>query len=147
VGYTYDADGRVTQETLNGTDMADPTYNATSGQLTSVAYPGNSATTALTPSYGSTGALDQEVWAFASGQTGISDADTLSQSGRVLQDSIQDGTSATYASSYTYDAAGRLTSATVPQERPDLQLRVVWWVWGEHRGRGGWGPDRVLRFH
>lgn len=52
-------------------------------------------------------------WNFASGQTSISDTHVLSQSGRIVQDSVADGAAA-YTSTYGYDAVGRLTSATVP---------------------------------
>jgi YD repeat-containing protein len=56
-----------------------------------------------------------EGWSFASGQATVSDSTILSQSGRVLQDSITDsGVTQPYKSTYTYDAAGRLTGATVP---------------------------------
>jgi RHS repeat-associated protein len=59
-----------------------------------------------------TGALTGEAWSFASG-AGLSDADVLSQSGRILQNTITDGTTP-YTSTYSYDAAGRLTGAVVP---------------------------------
>jgi RHS repeat-associated protein len=117
VGYSYDADGRLTKETLqtgSGSvlDMADPVYAG--AVLTSVSYPANSATTTLAPTYSASGAVTADVWAFASGQTGISDAETLSQASRVMGDTITDG-STTYPSSYTYDASGRLTAATVSE--------------------------------
>jgi RHS repeat-associated protein len=123
LGYSYDVDGRETQETVASTDVngnwspavdeADLTY--TGDRLASIAYPGNSATTALTPTYGPTGAVVEDAWTFASGQNGVTDTNTLSQSGRVMQDQIRDaGATLPYTSSYTYDAAGRLTGATVP---------------------------------
>jgi RHS repeat-associated protein len=59
-----------------------------------------------------TGALTGNAWSFVSG-SGLTDADVLSQSGRILQDTITDGTTP-YTSTYSYDAAGRLTDATVP---------------------------------
>jgi RHS repeat-associated protein len=93
-------------------DMADPSY--TGAELTSVAYPGNSAATTLTPTYGPTGAVVEDAWAFASGQNGVTDTDTLSQSGRVLQDQLANAGVNLTPSVYTYDAAGRLTNATVP---------------------------------
>jgi RHS repeat-associated protein len=117
VGYTYDADGRVTQETLktgSGTavDMADPVY--TGAVLTSISYPANSATTKLTPAYAPTGAVTADAWSFATGQAGLTDTETLSQAGRVLTDAQTSGSTTYPTSSYTYDAAGRLTAATVP---------------------------------
>jgi RHS repeat-associated protein len=117
--YTYDDDGNLTDETLldwnSGNpypvDMADLTY--TSDRLTGITYPGNSATTALTIGYGATGALTSDAWTFGAGQTGVTDTDVLSQAGRVLQDTLSDG-STNHVSSYTYDGAGRLIAATVP---------------------------------
>jgi RHS repeat-associated protein len=117
VGYSYDADGRVTQETLqtgsgSAVDIADVTY--TGAVVTSVAYPANSATTSMTPTYALNGAVTSNAWAFASGQAGLTDTQTLSQAGRVLAD-VQSTGSTTYpTSSYTFDAAGRLTAATIP---------------------------------
>src|SRR6185312_14609665 len=46
------------------------------------------------------------------GTTTISDTSTLSQSGRVSSDSVASGSN-TLSSSYSYDAAGRLTGATI----------------------------------
>jgi RHS repeat-associated protein len=59
-----------------------------------------------------TGALTGNGWSFVSG-SGLTDADVLSQAGRVLQDTITDGTIA-YPSTYTYDGVGRLVGAVVP---------------------------------
>jgi RHS repeat-associated protein len=117
VGYSYDADGRVAQETLAtdsgaAVDMADPVY--TGAVLTSVAYPANSATTTLTPTYSTNGALTKDAWTFASGQANLTDTETLSQAGRVLTDAQTTGTTTYPTSSYTYDTAGRLSAATVP---------------------------------
>jgi RHS repeat-associated protein len=116
VGYSYDSDRRVTQETLatgsgSPVDMADPVY--TGAVLTSIRYPANSATTALTPTYSVSGALTADSWAFASGQDTLTDTETLSETGRVLTD-VQTTGSTTYPTSlYTYDTAGRLTAATI----------------------------------
>jgi len=62
--------------------------------------------------YAPTGAVTGEAWTFASGP-GLTDATVLSQAGRVMQDTLTDGTTP-FISSYSYDAAGRLTAATVP---------------------------------
>jgi len=112
LAYTYDNDGRLQHETLNSTDMADPSYTGT--RLTSIAYPANSATTALTVGYGTTGAVTGNAWSFKAGQSGITDTNVLSQSGRILQDTLTDGTTP-YTSTYSYDTDGRLVAATVPQ--------------------------------
>jgi RHS repeat-associated protein len=116
LAYSYNVDGQQTQETLNGSVLANSSY--TTGRLTGVTYPtgtGNAGNgTALSSiTYGPTGAVTGDAWTFASGQPALSDADVLSQSGRILQDTITSG-STNYQSTYTYDAAGRLTAATVP---------------------------------
>ncbi|HEX4400221.1 MAG TPA: hypothetical protein VHZ98_02720, partial [Galbitalea sp.] len=115
--YTYDVDGDLLTETLNGTLLATANYDSlgrldnTTGPTTpAVAYGNGTALSSLT--YDPTGALTGEAWSFASG-AGVSDAQVLSQSGRVLQDTITDGATP-YTSTYTYDAADRLTGATVP---------------------------------
>lgn len=114
-GYLYNADGQVTTVTEDGKTIASSTYAA--GVLTAVTYPsgtGNAGNgTSGTFSYGPTGAQTAVSWAFASGQTGISDTHALSQSGRIVQDTVTDGADS-YVSTYGYDAAGRLTTASVP---------------------------------
>jgi RHS repeat-associated protein len=117
VGYSYDADGRITQETLttgsgSPVDMADPVY--TGAVLTSVSCPANSANTTLTPTYALNGAITADAWTFASGQAGLTDTETLSQAGRVLTDVQATGATIYPMSSYTYDTVGRLVAATVP---------------------------------
>ncbi|WP_370057358.1 PA14 domain-containing protein [Leifsonia sp. EB41] len=113
--YAYNADGQATTVTEDGNTIAQSTY--TNGILTAVAYPagaGNAGNgTSGTFTYGPTGAETAVAWAFAAGQTGISDTHALSQSGRIVQDTITDGTT-NYVSTYGYDTAGRLTTASVP---------------------------------
>jgi len=118
LAYTYDNDGSLTQETLNGNVIAVPSYNSTE-QLSGVSYPsgtGNAGNgTALSSvTYGATGAVTGEGWSFASGQPTLTDATIQSQAGRVLQDTLTSGTT-NYTSTYSYDADGRLTAATIPQ--------------------------------
>jgi RHS repeat-associated protein len=116
--YTYKVDGQLATEKLNGTLLATANYDAfgrlanTSSPTTPAVAYGN-GTSLSTVSYASTGAVTGDGWSFATGQASVSDATVLSQSGRVLQDTITDG-STPYTSAYTYDAAGRLTNATVP---------------------------------
>lgn len=113
--YTYNADGQVTVVSEDGNTIAQSTY--TNGILTAIAYPsgagsaGNGTSGALT--YGPTGAQTGVAWTFAAGQNGISDTHALSQSGRIVQDTITDGAT-NYVSTYGYDTAGRLTTANVP---------------------------------
>jgi RHS repeat-associated protein len=119
LAYTYKVDGQLATEKLNGTLIATANYDIT-GRLANngtttpaVAYGNGTALSALT--YGATGAVTGEGWSFATGQAAVSDADILSQSGRVLQDTLTDAAAAApHTSTYTYDAAGRLTGATVP---------------------------------
>ena len=134
VGYSYDADGRVTQERLQTgsgavVDMADALY--TGAVLTSLRYPANSANTTLTPTYALNGAVTADAWSFASGQPGLTDTQTLSQAGRVLTDVQATGSTTYPSSSYTYDTVGRLIAATVP----DNTLAYA------YAQSGGCGPD------
>ncbi|MCI0155810.1 hypothetical protein KNO15_03775 [Leifsonia shinshuensis] len=113
--YTYNADGQVTTVTEDGNTIAQSTY--TGGILTNVAYPsgtgnaGNGTSGAFT--YGPTGAETGVAWAFAAGQSPVSDAVARSQTGRIVQDTIADGAT-NYVSTYGYDTVGRLVTASVP---------------------------------
>ncbi|MDL9978302.1 beta strand repeat-containing protein [Microbacterium sp. ASV49] len=113
--YTYNIDGQVTQITDGGSVLQTMTY--TTGVLSAVSAPsgagnaGNGVTGTFTQ--GPTGAVSGMSWAFPNGQAAVSDQVTRSQSGKVLTDTLADGATQ-YASSYTYDAADRLTAATVP---------------------------------
>lgn len=114
--FTYDDDGRVTTvKDLAGNLLAQPAYS--NGELASVAYPSGTgnAGPGVTGAWTRTpaGAVKSLGWSFPSGQPAVSDAVVRSQSGRVLTDTLTDGTTA-YASSYGYDGAGRLTTATIP---------------------------------
>jgi RHS repeat-associated protein len=121
LAFTYKVDGQLATETVNGTLLATANYDSagrlanTTGPTTPAVAYGN-GTSLSTVTYGSTGALTGEGWSFATGQAGVSDADILSQSGRILQDTITDG-STPYTSTYTYDADGRLTNAAVPDNQ------------------------------
>ncbi|UAJ77808.1 hypothetical protein IT072_10845 [Leifsonia sp. ZF2019] len=114
--FTYNDDGQVaTVKDLSGKTLAQPAY--TNGEVTSIVYPAGAGSAGP----GVTGSIDRNPagavqslgWAFPSGQAGVTDAVVRSQSGRILTDMLTDGTSS-YGSSYTYDGAGRLTSATIP---------------------------------
>jgi YD repeat-containing protein len=116
--------GQLATETLNGTLLATPNYDTfgrlasttnTNTNVTTPAVAYGNGTSLSTVTYASTGAVTGDGWSFASGQPTVSDATVLSQSGRVLQDTITDtGAAAPFTSTYTYDAAGRLTGASVP---------------------------------
>ncbi len=112
--YTYNGDGQALTVSEDSKTIAQNTY--TGGVLTGVAYPsgaGNAGNgTSGTLGYAPTGAASSLVWSLAGGAT-LSDSHVLSQTGRIVQDTIVDG-AATYTSTYGYDGAGRLTSAKVP---------------------------------
>jgi len=118
--FDYDVDGRLLTEKLNNTLLATATYDAhgrlnasTSPSVPAVAYANGTSLSSLT--YAQTGAVTGEAWSFAGASPGVSDATVLSQSGRVVQDSITDsGVAVPYTSTYSYDGAGRLVGAIVP---------------------------------
>ena len=120
---SYDTDGKVTEVKSGGKVIAVPTYSAT-GELQSVDYP--AATTAnpnragngtsLNIGKNDTGAVTSLSWAFPAGAAPVTDAVIRSQSGRVLTNTVTDGPTVNH-SSYTYDATGRLTAATIPQHQ------------------------------
>jgi len=118
--YLYNADSQVTQISEGTSVVATETY--TTGRVTALAYPagaGNAGNgTSAVVGYGVTGAETSLVWSFPNTATGVaqnslSDTNVLSQAGRVLKNTLTDGTTA-YNSVYSYDTAGRLTGATVP---------------------------------
>ncbi|SDZ41428.1 PA14 domain-containing protein [Herbiconiux ginsengi] len=118
-GYTYNRDGKPLTVTDGspGKTVAQLTYAAT-GELTAVTYPAASASTdgngtAAVIGYDSaTGQQSSLSWDLAGAAT-YSDTVTRSQSGRIIRDVTVDGASS-YASGYTFDAAGRLTMAAIP---------------------------------
>ncbi|WP_158864170.1 PA14 domain-containing protein [Leifsonia sp. AG29] len=113
--YTYNADGQAITVAEDGKPIAQSTY--TTGVLTSVSYPngtGNAGNgTSGTFSYGPTGSQTATAWTFASGQSPLTDTVARSQAGRIVKDTITDG-STNYVSTYGYDSVGRLTTAIVP---------------------------------
>ena len=118
-GYTYDRAGRVTQQTLDGVVIAIPTYatpgSANEHMLASISYPsgagngGNGTTGTFTRN--TNGAVTQIVWTGPGGTTITSDQVTRSQTGRVIDQSIDGVDPHTAGANYTYDTAGRLTGA------------------------------------
>jgi RHS repeat-associated protein len=117
-GFSYNVDGQLTDETVGGTDTAQATYTA--GVLTGVTLPADSSggtPVTGTPGYTPTGTQDSIAWSIPAGSTTVSDADLLSQAGRVLQDTVATQTGSTTTpetSTYGYDAAGRLVQAQIP---------------------------------
>lgn len=108
---TYDQDSRVATVSDGGQQVAALTY--TGPDLTGVSYPsgtGNAGNgTALAIGRDQAGATTSLGWSFPTGGA-LSDAVVRAQSGRVLSENVTNG-SATSASSFSYDSAGRLTTA------------------------------------
>ncbi|MFW8744997.1 PA14 domain-containing protein, partial [Mesorhizobium japonicum] len=110
-GFTYDVDGKVLTESVDGVVQAAATYGTAAQLLQSVAYGNGSSLSSI--DYDPTGATDGVTWAFPNGQASYHDQVTRSQSGRILADTVTDGSTVSN-SSYTFDAAGRLTQAVIP---------------------------------
>jgi large repetitive protein len=109
--FTYDIDGKVLTESVDGTVQATASYGTAAQLLQSVTYGNGTSLSAI--DYGPTGTTDGITWSFPSSQPSLSDQVTRSQSGRILADTTTDGTIAS-TSGYTYDAAGRLVQAVIP---------------------------------
>ena len=115
VGYTYDAAGRLATQTLGGNVIAQPTYNGSSGMMTSVSYPSgaNKAGNGTSGAFGfdSRGRPNAMTWTGPSSTLLTSSAVTRSAGGRIVDQTI-DGVDPTPGTdAFTYDAAGRLTIA------------------------------------
>lgn len=106
--YTYDADGKVKAVTVDGQQLASVTYDALQ-RLKQIAYPDGSALNSVSRDAAER-VIGQE-W-LVGGQV-VSDAVVRSQSGRVVKQQSSTG-STSYSSTYGYDTAGRLVSATIP---------------------------------
>ncbi|EYT60935.1 colicin D domain-containing protein [Microbacterium sp. UCD-TDU] len=106
--YTYDADGKVKTVTVDGQQLASVTFDALQ-RLTQIAYPDGSALNSVSRDAAER-VIGQE-W-LVGGQV-VSDAVVRSQSGRVVKQQSSMG-STSYSSTYGYDTAGRLVSATIP---------------------------------
>lgn len=112
--FEYDADGKTERILVDGKAIADPSY--ASGEVTGVTFPGGANDAgngvALTNVLRNpAGASMGVTWAFPNGQAAVADAVVRSQSGRIVANTITDGT-ASETTKYTYDEAGRLLTAT-----------------------------------
>jgi YD repeat-containing protein len=96
-----------------------------------IAYGNGTALSAI--DYAPTGAVKDEIWSFTTGQPSFSDATVSSQSAKILRDTLTHGTTA-YASTYTRDAADRLTGATVPDNTLTYAYAPQFEGWLLHRG-------------
>jgi RHS repeat-associated protein len=111
--FTYNADGQLATVQKENVNIAVLTY--TGGVTTGVSYPlspgsGVSGTFAYDAS---TGAQKSLAWDFSGTQNDVTDSVIRSQSGRIMQDTLADGTT-NYTSTYSYDGAGRLSAAAIP---------------------------------
>ena len=113
--FTYDADGKVTEVKHNGVVIATPSYVSATQLLESVAYANGSSLGSITRN--EAGAGTGFSWGFPDA-TVVSDSVVRSQSGRIIQNTLSDSWVAdprTETSTYTFDAAGRLTQAVIPR--------------------------------
>lgn len=94
---------------VRGSVVATPTYDQVA-QLTSVAYVGGASLASVARDAAGRGV--GQSWAFPQG-AGVSETAVRSQSGRIVEHTTVQGTSS-YASTYAYDTAGRLTGARIP---------------------------------
>jgi RHS repeat-associated protein len=115
--FDFDTNGRLSAQKLDGVTVAVPTYNLSTGELSSVSYPtgtgnggnGTSLSSIARDSFGRTTGL---TWLAAGGGSLTTDAVTRSFGGRVLDESV-DGADAHAGDNFTYDGVGRLTDAWV----------------------------------
>ncbi len=124
--YEYDADGKITEVTLDGQVIATPDYTSQQ-ELESVTYRGGAmlASIARDPA----GRVTGQSWTFPSA-TSITDSVVRSQSGRVVQHETTRGGD-TFTSIYGYDAAGRLITAEIPGHELSYEFAAT----------GGCGPN------
>jgi RHS repeat-associated protein len=106
---TYNLDGQPETVTVDGTQLADPAY--TTGRLSGVTYANGSALTDLHRD--PTGAMVGMSWLFPNNQAKVTDTVLRSQTGRIVANTLTDGTTA-YPSRYQFDGAGRLVEAVIP---------------------------------
>ncbi|MBZ4488092.1 PA14 domain-containing protein [Microbacterium sp. cx-55] len=112
--YAYDLDGKVTSVTYNGQTYASPTYDAMQ-QLEQVAYLGGSA---VSIGRDRRGLIQSQSWTFDNAAP-VSDTVSRSRAGRITGELLSRPGTAQLQSSYTYDAAGRLSVANIPGHRLD----------------------------
>nr|WP_244962682.1 PA14 domain-containing protein [Cryobacterium roopkundense] len=107
---TYNLDGQVETISVDGTQLADPAYDDFA-QLSTVALSNGTSLSAVDRA--ATGSLTAQTWSFPE-QDSYTDRVYRSQSGRIVANTTTDG-SVSASSTYGFDGAGRLTTATIPQ--------------------------------
>jgi RHS repeat-associated protein len=117
LGTDYQSDGRVDAQRRGGSIIADPAYNAV-GEITGVSYPaaptgvGNGTSLAIVRDAAS-GRATKLTWNQAGGLLLASDEVTYTVGGHVKDQKV-DGVDHHAGDDFTYDAVGRLTTASVP---------------------------------
>jgi RHS repeat-associated protein len=109
---TYDADGRLLTESVDGTVRADASsggYNS-AGELVSVSYGNGTAGSFGRDPAGRTGSI---TWTKNTTTLG-SDQVTYSRAGRIVDETIDGTDPYTSGRNFAYDTIGRLTTARVP---------------------------------
>ena len=106
----YDAYGRPSTVSLNGSVLSTSSYDG-NGELNAVAYNANGTSLAQIVR-DSAGRTSKVVWKKGAVLLGQDEITVRSQSGRVVSSVASNG-STSVVSSFGYDAAGRLTNATV----------------------------------
>jgi RHS repeat-associated protein len=115
--YVYDRGGFVTQVKLDGQPVASPSYTTgvLGGELSAVAYPsgtGNGGNgTNGTISRNTAGAVTGLSWTGPASSAITANTVTRSQSGRVVDQTIDGVDAYTAGNNFVYDTAGRLTDA------------------------------------
>lgn len=104
--FVYDNYSRLTQQKLDGTTLATPTYDAY-GRLSNVTY-NTAASMSLSFARDTLGRTSGQDYTLGNGTTHVADTVSRSQSGQIIS-----GTENGSAKTYTYDKAGRLTAATL----------------------------------
>ncbi|MBX3089157.1 MAG: hypothetical protein KF772_01065 [Cryobacterium sp.] len=108
--FEYDADGKVEKVKLNSVTVADPAYDPNTGLLQGVVYGNGTQLTGLVRDDAGRGV--SQSFEFP-GQDSVTESVVRSQSGRILKTTLEDG-AVTRVSDYTFDAAGRLIQAVIP---------------------------------
>lgn len=132
--FSYDAVNRLSGQSLNGTLLAAPSYDAY-GRLISVSYP--TAGNTLNISRDALGRADGMSYDLADGNH-VGDAITRSQSGQVIS-----GRENAVDKSYEYDKAGRLVKATLGNATYSYDFGTPTACAGDHNANAGADSNRT----
>jgi len=108
--FVYDQYNRLTDQQLDGTTYAHITYDAYS-RIDNVTYPA-AGQLKLTLGRDQLGRTNSNTYTLGDGTTQVADTVSRTQSNQITSDTVASG-SQSLNSTYGYDTAGRLTSATV----------------------------------